>query len=60
VAALGVAWLTWQAGHRALDRAGPGLSFGGYGLLRKTAALGALEGLSFETMVLFPLAAGYT
>jgi chloramphenicol-sensitive protein RarD len=34
-------------------------SFGGYGLLRKTAALGALEGLSFETMVLFPVAAAY-
>ena len=32
-------------------------TFGGYGLLRKTAALGALEGLSLETMLLFPLAA---
>ena len=28
-------------------------------MLRKTAALGPLEGLSFETIVLFPLAAGY-
>jgi len=34
-------------------------SFGGYGLMRKTAALGALEGLSFETMILFPFALGY-
>ncbi|MBC7454070.1 MAG: EamA family transporter RarD [Massilia sp.] len=59
LAALGVAWLSWQAGHMpwiALTLAG---SFGAYGLMRKTAALGALEGLSFETMVLFPLALGY-
>ncbi len=34
-------------------------TFGGYGLLRKTAALGALEGLSFETLILFPLALAY-
>jgi chloramphenicol-sensitive protein RarD len=59
LAALGVAWLTWQTGSVpwiALILAG---TFGGYGLMRKTAALGALEGLSFETMVLFPLALGY-
>jgi len=31
-------------------------SFGMYGLMRKTAALGALEGLSMETMLLFPFA----
>jgi chloramphenicol-sensitive protein RarD len=59
VAALGVAWLTWQAGTVPWIALSLALSFGGYGLLRKTAALGALEGLSFETMVLFPLAAGY-
>lgn len=59
VAALGVAWLTWQAGTVPWIALALAASFGGYGLLRKTAALGALEGLSFETMVLFPLAAGY-
>jgi len=59
VAALGVAWLTWQAGSVPWVALALAVSFGGYGLLRKTAALGALEGLSFETMVLFPLAAGY-
>jgi len=32
-------------------------TFAGYGLLRKTGALGALEGLSLETLLLFPLAA---
>jgi len=59
VAALGVAWLTWQAGSVPWIALALAASFGGYGLLRKTAALGALEGLSFETMVLFPVAAGY-
>ena len=59
VAALGVAWLTWQAGTVPWIALALAASFGGYGLLRKTAALGALEGLSFETMVLFPVAAGY-
>lgn len=59
VAALGVCWLTWQAGTVPWIALFLALSFGGYGLLRKTAALGPLEGLSFETIVLFPLAAGY-
>jgi chloramphenicol-sensitive protein RarD len=59
VAALGVAWLTWQAGTIPWIALALAATFGGYGLLRKTAALGALEGLSFETMVLFPVAAGY-
>ena len=59
IAALGVAWLTWQAGSVPWIALFLAASFGGYGLLRKTAALGALEGLSFETMVLFPFAAGY-
>jgi len=59
VAALGVAWLTWQAGTVPWVALALALSFGGYGLMRKTAALGALEGLSFETMVLFPLAGAY-
>jgi chloramphenicol-sensitive protein RarD len=59
IAALGVAWLTWQSGTVPWIALMLAATFGGYGLLRKTAALGALEGLSFETMVLFPLAAGY-
>ena len=33
------------------------LTFGVYGLLRKVATLGALEGLTLETMLLAPLAA---
>jgi chloramphenicol-sensitive protein RarD len=59
IAGLGVAWLTWQAGTVPYIALALAATFGGYGLLRKTAALGALEGLSFETMVLFPLAAAY-
>ena len=59
IAALGVAWLTWQSGSAPWIALGLAATFGGYGLLRKTAALGALEGLSFETMVLFPVAAVY-
>jgi chloramphenicol-sensitive protein RarD len=55
LAACGVAWLTWQAGRLpwiALVLAG---SFGLYGLLRKTATLGALEGLALENLLLAPL-----
>ncbi len=59
LAALGVAWLTWQAGNMPWIALLLAASFGAYGLMRKTAALGALEGLSFETMILFPFALGY-
>ncbi len=59
VAATGVAWLTWQGGQVPYIALVLALSFGAYGLLRKTAALAALEGLSFETLILFPLAAAY-
>ena len=59
LAACGVLWLTWQSGHPPWIGLALALSFGVYGLLRKTAALGALEGLSLETLMLFPIAAGY-
>jgi chloramphenicol-sensitive protein RarD len=59
LAAFGVAWLTWQAGRLPWIGLMLALSFGSYGLLRKTAALGPLEGLSLETLLLFPLAFGY-
>lgn len=60
VAACGVGWLAWQAGQMPWIALMLAATFGGYGLLRKTAVLGALEGLSFETLLLFPLAFGYT
>ena len=56
IAALGVLWLTARSGEVpwiALVLAG---SFGVYGLLRKTAPLGSLEGLALETMLLAPIA----
>jgi chloramphenicol-sensitive protein RarD len=59
LAAGGVLWLTWQAGHLPWIGLALAFSFGGYGLLRKTAALGALEGLSLETILLFPIALTY-
>jgi chloramphenicol-sensitive protein RarD len=58
LAAGGVLWLTILAGHLpwiALALAG---TFGAYGLLRKVATLGPLEGLTLETLLLAPIAAG--
>jgi chloramphenicol-sensitive protein RarD len=59
LAACGVAWLTWQGGHPPWIALVLAVTFGVYGLLRKTATLGPLEGLALETLVLFPLALGY-
>ena len=55
LAAAGVLWLTLLTGRLpwiALALAG---SFGLYGLLRKTATLGAIEGLALETLLLAPV-----
>ena len=59
LAAVGVLWLTWQAGQMPWIALILAASFGAYGLMRKTAKLGALEGLSCETLILFPFAIGY-
>lgn len=59
IAALGVLWLTWQGHHFPWIAIVLALTFGFYGLMRKMAALGPLEGLSLETLLLFPLAAAY-
>ena len=56
LAAAGVAWLTWQAGHLPWIGLSLALTFGIYGLMRKVAVLGALEGLAVETALLTPLA----
>ncbi len=58
LAAGGVLWLTWHSGSLPWISLLLALTFGFYGLLRKTARLGALEGLSLETFLLFPLAFG--
>ena len=57
VAAAGVLWLTLQAGHPPWIALVLALSFGLYGLLRKLAVLGPLEGLTLETLLLAPFAA---
>ena len=59
LAASGVIWLGFQTGHPPWIGISLACSFGAYGLLRKTAALGALEGLSLETFLLLPFALGY-
>jgi chloramphenicol-sensitive protein RarD len=60
VAACGVLWLTLQAGQLPWVGLVLAASFGSYGLLRKVAALGALEGLTLETILLAPLALSAT
>ena len=57
LAAAGVLWLGLSTGHPPWVALVLGLSFGVYGLLRKTASLGALEGLTLETLILAPVAA---
>lgn len=58
IAAAGVAWLGWQTGRLPWIGLVLAASFGSYGLAKKTAPLGALEGLALETTLLFPFAAG--
>ncbi|MEY2875158.1 MAG: EamA family transporter RarD [Pseudomonadota bacterium] len=55
-AAVGVAWLTWAQGALPWIALILAASFSSYGLLRKTASLGALEGLTLETLLLGPIA----
>lgn len=59
IAAMGVAWLTWQAGSPPWIGLALAVSFSLYGLLRKTAHLGSLEGFAVESAVLVPFALGY-
>lgn len=56
VASSGVLWLAVQAGHPPWIALMLALTFGAYGLLRKVGALGALEGLTLETLLLAPFA----
>jgi chloramphenicol-sensitive protein RarD len=59
IAALGVVWLALLAGEVPWVGLTVAASFGIYGLLRKTAAIDALGGLTLETLLLLPLALGY-
>jgi chloramphenicol-sensitive protein RarD len=58
LAAAGVVWLTIQAGRLPWVALMLAATFGIYGLLRKMAPLGALEGLTLEALLLSPVAAG--
>lgn len=59
LAALAVAWLTWSAGQLPWIGLSLAISFSAYGLLRKRAPLGAIEGLAVETALLAPAAIAY-
>lgn len=59
LAALGVAYLTWQAGTVPSIALTLALSFGCYGLLRKTMPVDAMAGLGAETLLLAPLGLAY-
>ncbi len=56
LAAAGVVYLTISYGALPWIALTLAFSFGFYGLLRKTAVLGALEGLSIEVLLLMPFA----
>ena len=56
---ISVGWLTWQARQLPWIGLTLAVSFGIYGLLRKTASIDSLGGLTLETWLLLPLAVGY-
>ena len=55
LAAAGVLWLTLLNGRLPWIALVLAVSFAFYGLMRKTASLGALEGLALETLLLAPV-----
>jgi chloramphenicol-sensitive protein RarD len=59
VAAAAVVVLTVEYGHPPWVALVLACSFGSYGLLKKLAGVGAVESLSFETLLLAPFAAAY-
>jgi chloramphenicol-sensitive protein RarD len=59
LAALAVAGLTWDYGRPPWVALVLAFSFAGYGLVRKKADVGAVEGLAVETAVVTPFAIGY-
>lgn len=59
IAAAGVSYLTWSAGHPPWIALTLAFSFGLYGLVRKVVKVDALAGFASETLLLFPLGIGY-
>jgi len=58
-AAAGVAWLTIHFGQLPWVGLALAVTFGSYGALRKTGALGALEGLMLEQVIMLPFASAF-
>ena len=59
ISALGVLFLTFRYGELPWVGLALAFSWGGYGVLRKVAALPALESVTLETLVMLPISAGY-
>ena len=59
IAAAGVSYLTWNAGHLPWIALSLAFSFGFYGLVRKLIKVEALPGFGSETLVLLPVGIGY-
>ncbi len=57
LAAGGVALLLWRAGHVPWIALALAVTWTSYGFLKKKSGLGALAGLTVETLLLFPVAA---
>jgi chloramphenicol-sensitive protein RarD len=59
LAAVGVSYLTWSAGHPPWIALALASSFGLYGLVRKVVQVDALAGFASETLIVLPLGIGY-
>jgi chloramphenicol-sensitive protein RarD len=59
LAATGVLYLTWLAHAPPWIALVLALSFGGYGLIRKTVGVGAMAGLGAETLLCLPFGLAY-
>jgi len=59
LAALGVAWLTWQGGRLPWIALGLAVTFALYGLIRKQVAVDAVAGLGMESLFMLAPALGY-
>jgi chloramphenicol-sensitive protein RarD len=59
IAAAGVSYLTWSAGHPPWIALTLAFSFGFYGLVRKVVRVDALAGFTSETLLLLPVGVGY-
>jgi chloramphenicol-sensitive protein RarD len=59
IAAAGVSYLTWSAGHPPWISLTLAFSFGLYGLVRKLVRVDSLAGFASETLLLVPIGVGY-